>query len=259
MLSLTCALALSATSFAPAQDPSTDSSAHSSHASLHSADATFYLQLSSVQDLPTAYRSTWVYSLLQDEELAKAVSSLSQGAFELSSVLEMAQFYLDPATMPEELAALGLGDVLNTVESASVSVSLPADPTNLLGLRNGSNAQLEISALQAQIEFQVLASAEGEYPTSLDEVRDVSDELRTDPWGRPYQIDSSGEVFSLGADGEPGGVGVAADVRLGLSTDLEAALLPVVANELGVQVTLVCKTAEDARALLVRAGLRARR
>lgn len=252
MLSLTCALALSAASFAPAQDPSADSS----HASLHSADATFYLQLSSLQDLPAAYQSTWVYSLLQDEELAQAVSNLSQGAFELSSVLEMAQLYLNPETMPEELTALGLDYVLSAVESASISVSLPADPTNLLGLRNGSNAQLEISALQAQIEFQVLASAEGEYPTSLDEVRDVSDELRTDPWGRPYQIDSSGEVFSLGADGEPGGVGVAADVRLGLSTDLEAALLPVVANELGVQVTLVCKTAEDARALLDMAASR---
>lgn len=248
MLSLTCALTLSAPSFATAQE--------ANHAALHSPDATFYVQLSSVQDLPKAYQSTWVYSLLQDEELAKAVSALSQGAFELPMVLEMAHMYLNPETMPENLAATGLGELLGTLESASFSISLPADPANLLGLRHASNAQLEISALQAQIEFQVLEGADGSYPSSLDEVPDVSDELRTDPWGRPYQIDASGEVFSLGADGKPGGAGVAADVRLGQSTDLEAALLPIVANELGVQVTLACKDAESARGLLDMAASR---
>lgn len=248
MLSLTCALTLSAPSLATTQE--------ASHAALHSPDATFYVQLSSVQDLPKAYQSTWVYSLLQDEDLAAAVSKLSEGAFELPMVLDMAHMYLDPATMPEELAESGLGDVLSVLESASFSISLPADPANLLGLRHASNAQLEISALQAQIEFQVLESAGGAYPTSLDGVQDVSDELKTDPWGNAYQIDESGEVFSLGADGQPGGVGVNADVRLGQSTDLESALLPVLANELGIQVTLACSDAESARALLDMAASR---
>ncbi len=264
MLSLTCALAYGATGFAPVHASSTaashfafaqDAGQATSHAALHSPDATFFVQLSSVQDLPKAYESTWVFSLLQDEDLAEAVSKLSQGTFELPMVLDMARMYLNPDTMPEDLAASGLGEVLRTLESASFSVSLPADPTSLLGLRHASNAQLEISALQAQIEFQVL-DGDGEYPTSLDGVRDVSDELRTDPWGRPYQIDASGEVFSLGADGEPGGSGLAADVRLGQSTDLEAALLPVLANELGVQLTLACKDAADARALLDMAARR---
>lgn len=41
--------------------------------------------------------------------------------------------------------------------------------------------------------------------------------LPVDPWGRPYQYRQPGEhgpidVFSLGADGEPGGEGVNADI-----------------------------------------------
>ena len=43
------------------------------------------------------------------------------------------------------------------------------------------------------------------------------DKLPTDPWGKPYQYLSPGvrgeiDVFSLGADGQPGGEGVDADI-----------------------------------------------
>lgn len=44
--------------------------------------------------------------------------------------------------------------------------------------------------------------------------------LPTDPWGNPYEYSAPGEVgpyemMSLGADGEPGGTGVDADIRYG--------------------------------------------
>lgn len=47
--------------------------------------------------------------------------------------------------------------------------------------------------------------------------RSYLDRLPLDPWGRPYQYLSPGahgeiDVFSLGADGEPGGEGNAADI-----------------------------------------------
>jgi general secretion pathway protein G len=43
------------------------------------------------------------------------------------------------------------------------------------------------------------------------------DKLPKDPWGNPYQYLSPGikgelDVFSLGADGQPGGVGIDADI-----------------------------------------------
>ncbi len=43
------------------------------------------------------------------------------------------------------------------------------------------------------------------------------DKLPVDPWGKPYQFLSPGvkgeiDVFSLGADGQPGGTGVDADI-----------------------------------------------
>ncbi|MFA7680264.1 MAG: type II secretion system major pseudopilin GspG [Pigmentiphaga sp.] len=47
--------------------------------------------------------------------------------------------------------------------------------------------------------------------------RSYLDRLPTDPWGNPYQYLNPGvhadvDVFSLGADGQPGGEGVNADV-----------------------------------------------
>jgi len=47
--------------------------------------------------------------------------------------------------------------------------------------------------------------------------RPYLDKLPTDPWGRPYQYLNPGvhgpvDVFSLGADGQPGGTGVDADI-----------------------------------------------
>jgi general secretion pathway protein G len=46
----------------------------------------------------------------------------------------------------------------------------------------------------------------------------VLKEIPVDPWGRPYQYvvrERTGHVLSLGEDGQPGGVGEAADVSAG--------------------------------------------
>ncbi len=61
-----------------------------------------------------------------------------------------------------------------------------------------------------------------EKPTSAPEPRNWKaggyiDRLPTDPWGNPYQYLSPGEhgeidIYSLGADGQPGGEGLAADI-----------------------------------------------
>ena len=56
----------------------------------------------------------------------------------------------------------------------------------------------------------------GVLPGSLDELVGVQlRELKLDPWGNSYQYDPSKKteqrIFSLGADGEPGGDGLAAE------------------------------------------------
>lgn len=227
----------------------------SSHAPLHSPDTTFYVELSSLAELPQAYRTTWIASLLNDEELAKAVEGLSQGEVKMSEMVAMLESYLDPRSMPPQMVELGMDVLLDNLESISASISLPADPAKLLELRHASNAQLEISALQTQLEFHAMNSG-GEYPESLSALEDIGADLLSDPWGHDYQIDASGEVYSFGADGADGGSGLAADVRLGQSVDIQAMLLPVLAEELGLQVTLRCKSAEGARELLEMAASR---
>ena len=66
----------------------------------------------------------------------------------------------------------------------------------------------------------------GRYPTSDEFARGVerdywTPEMTIDPWGKPYQyrlVDPDGakfELFSLGADGAPGGTGLNADIIAG--------------------------------------------
>lgn len=89
---------------------------------------------------------------------------------------------------------------------------------------NRSRAMVDIRTLQLAIEFYHLNN-DGKYPDSL-EVLIVLDEngssylgtttLPVDPWGRAYLYTTDGQtyrVYSLGADGKPGGTGEATDIQ----------------------------------------------
>ena len=61
----------------------------------------------------------------------------------------------------------------------------------------------------------------GKYPAKWDEIADLKDEVYTDPWGKPYVLVVSPEnkeqpfqIISYGLDGNEGGAGWDADLRL---------------------------------------------
>lgn len=82
-------------------------------------------------------------------------------------------------------------------------------------------ACLEVLTLESAIETYAIENA-GQYPRSLEDVVPLlvgqREEVPRDPWGNPYELapNVDGEnrpwVRSLGSDGAPGGVGLAADI-----------------------------------------------
>jgi len=99
----------------------------------------------------------------------------------------------------------------------------------LLVVPNVMKKLVEAQRAKAVADIRTLDSAveryrvehDGAAPASLDDLAGIS--APDDPWGRPYQlqVDASGTVtvLSLGADGQPGGEGPAADIT---SADAEA-------------------------------------
>lgn len=86
-------------------------------------------------------------------------------------------------------------------------------------------ARAQIDALEKALDQYRLENRR--YPTSEEGLAAIGPFMKkavpNDPWGRPYQYRAPGqkgdfELFSLGRDGRPGGVGEDADVGL-LSTN----------------------------------------
>jgi general secretion pathway protein G len=112
------------------------------------------------------------------------------------------------------LAALIVPNVLNRADDARVTAAR-TDVNNLmqaLKLYRLDNQRYP-SAAQG---LQALTAKPTEPPVPAN-WKPYVDKLPNDPWGRPYQYVNPGvkgevDVFSLGADGQPGGEGNDADV-----------------------------------------------
>ena len=97
-------------------------------------------------------------------------------------------------------------------------------------LLSASNSDLKANAVlkqDARSELKALgaacsgfASSRGVLPAHLDQ---VGEQCLIDPWGNPYQYrrleGRRAEVFSLGADGAEGGVGLDADLVVAIQSD----------------------------------------
>lgn len=112
------------------------------------------------------------------------------------------------------LVALIAPNILNRVDDARITAA-KSDVSNIMQalklykLDNGRYPQQEqgLAALTARPTV-------GQIPGNW---RSYLEKLPTDPWGKPYQYLSPGlrgevDVFSLGADGQPGGEGNNADI-----------------------------------------------
>lgn len=94
-------------------------------------------------------------------------------------------------------------------------------PSQDLAMRK--KAEADIATIGQALEMYRVSNMT--YPTSAQGLAVLAGQSGTirrlpdDPWGRPYQYANPGpnggvDVFSLGADGQPGGEGENADIRL---------------------------------------------
>ncbi|MDP1649979.1 MAG: type II secretion system major pseudopilin GspG [Rubrivivax sp.] len=112
------------------------------------------------------------------------------------------------------LGALIVPNLINRADDARVTAAR-TDVNNLmqaLKLYKLDNQRYP-SAAQG-LEALVMKPTEGTIPSNW---KSYIDKLPADPWGRPYQYLNPGvrgeiDVFSFGADGQPGGEGNDADI-----------------------------------------------
>jgi general secretion pathway protein G len=112
------------------------------------------------------------------------------------------------------LAALIVPRVIGRTEEARAvaarqDIAAIMQSLKLYRLDNGSYPTTE-QGLKALVEKPALEPLPGNWKAYLDR-------LPRDPWGRPYQMLNPGvhgeiDVFTLGADGQPGGGGADADI-----------------------------------------------
>lgn len=78
-----------------------------------------------------------------------------------------------------------------------------------------NRAKSDISTILNAIELHYLNHSR--YPSNEEGLSKLNLKNMNDPWGRPYEYNSPGqtepfEVFTFGADGQPGGEGINADI-----------------------------------------------
>jgi general secretion pathway protein G len=112
------------------------------------------------------------------------------------------------------LAALIVPNVLDRADDARVTAAR-TDVNNLMqALKLYRLDNQRYPAADQGLEALVRKPTTGTIPTNW---RPYLEKLPNDPWGRPYQFVNPGvkgeiDVFSFGADGQPGGEGTNADV-----------------------------------------------
>ncbi len=226
------------------------------HARLHPADATFFLTVPDVAGLPAAYSKGALWSIVTDPDLAEAVSNLTGGEVELGLVLDRIQMMMEPANLPPEMVAMGLDAAIKDLRAVSSSVVLPEDVPGTLEpflWRVKSYEALITAKYRGGAEFY---GSEQSPPATIDGLATLLGDdasVLDDPYGNRfgYRVDpESAEGFLLtafGADGQPGGEGVNADISSDDRMETEA--MEFVSKHLAIRVALEFGSAETAAQL----------
>lgn len=87
--------------------------------------------------------------------------------------------------------------------------------TGYMDTAKGNRAKSDIATIVDAIEAHYLSASR--YPSNDEGLEALPLKNRRDPWGRVYEYNSPGqgepyEVFTMGADGLPGGEGADADI-----------------------------------------------
>jgi general secretion pathway protein G len=112
------------------------------------------------------------------------------------------------------LGALIIPNFLSRADDARVTAARTDVSQLVQALRMYRLDNQRYPTAEQGLEALVTRPAEGPQPPNW---KPYLDRLPNDPWGRPYQYLNPGvrgeiDVFSFGADGQPGGEGVDADI-----------------------------------------------
>lgn len=189
-----------------------------SHLPLHPASAQFVIEVPEVARLLAAYEKAPLVALTRDEAARAAFARFGEqmdfdAAAGLRPLLELAG--LPPTTGTEELLAMA-----RRAERFSLSVSTREEHPGEFraSFERAVRTQLEI----LDIEDAIASQFDSEPPGRLEQLL-LPDALRTDEWGRAFQLErtnsGSTRVVSLGADGARGGDGANADIDADLDQE----------------------------------------
>ena len=112
------------------------------------------------------------------------------------------------------LGALIVPNLFSSLDDARATAARTDIKTLVEALKRYKIDNLRYPTAEQGLEALVKKPANGQVPPNW---RPYLDKLPADPWGKPYQYLNPGvngeiDVFSFGADGQPGGEGKNADV-----------------------------------------------
>lgn len=185
-------------------------------ARLHPADAMVMIEVPDFTKVLAAYERAPMIQMLRDAEVRKAF----HGAFEGTGfdVQEMLAETLTSMGMPAEFAGDPMAGVRHHLEGlGAASLSVTVDGERLLAHFSPERQPVRdtvsrIDVLEAAIEAYHERAG---MPADLAALK-LDDALITDAWGRRFNYtiidEAQYSLVSLGSDGAPGGVGLAADI-----------------------------------------------
>ena len=126
----------------------------------------------------------------------------------------MTHWIIVPVVLPAVLGALIVPNLFSSLDDARGTVARTDINTLVQALKRYRLDNQRYPSTEQGLNALVARPTAGVVPPNW---KPYLDKLPADPWGRPYQFANPGvqgeiEVFSLGADGQPGGEGADADV-----------------------------------------------
>lgn len=187
-------------------------------ARLHPPDVGLYMEAPDVARMIGAYDTAPLVQLIGDQEVRETVSDLF-GSMEFD-VLGMVTRAATDAGVPAPIAAAPLQTLVGSLETVrGVSLSVYVEDSGFdAAARNWLECERELQELY-DVLFLYATENDESFPESL-AAMGVSESMSKDPWGYDYRYTvepdlSSFEVYSTGADGQPGGDGFASDLDPG--------------------------------------------
>lgn len=219
-------------------------------AELHPQSAILYVEVPDVAAMLAAYENAPTVQLCRDPKVLGPLHELLKGVgFDLEAAFSGAGEFLGLPPAQAQAPIASLIERMRSASSASLSFTfLPS--TDTLELQNMGHAMEEMTQLRGLVE-DWRDDHDGSLPESV-EIIELSEELKSDPWGTAYVLRSSADgedcvIVTLGADRAPGGGGAGTDLSTESEEDFGKAIGSMFLSRIGV--LAVCDFASPAKAV----------